>query len=121
VREFESVINTLVVGVDGLYAAAVGGLDGLLIESFSSYDIVDMESAIAEHAGLLQATREGYANIMNSPDLREWLVVTADLIGYMIPVSSEYFLLCLGSPDVNLGQLRLKARQAATEIRGVVT
>jgi len=121
VREFETVINTLVVEVEGLYAAAVGGLDGLMIESFSRYDIVNMEGAVAEHAGLLQATRDGYAKIMNAPELQEWLVVTANLVGYMIPVSEEYFLLCIGSPDVNLGQLRLKSRQAAAEIRGVVT
>ncbi|WP_457630793.1 roadblock/LC7 domain-containing protein [Oceanithermus sp.] len=120
-REFESVINTLVVEVDGLYAAAVGGLDGLLIESFSRYDIVDLEGAVAEHAVLLQAARDGYAKIMNAPELREWMVVTARLVGYAVPVSDEYFLLCIGSTDVNLGQLRLKAKQAAAEIRGVVT
>ena len=120
-REFESIINTLVVEVEGLYAAAVGGTDGLLIESFSRYEVVDMEAAVAEHAGLLQAARDGYSKIMNAPDLREWLVTTANLTGYMIPVSADYFLLCVGSPDVNLGQLRLKARQAAAGIRGVVT
>ena len=120
-REFESIINTLVVEVEGLYAAAVGGMDGLLIESFSKYEVVDMEAAVAEHAGLLQAARDGYAEIMNAPSLQEWLVVTANLTGYMVPVSTEYFLLCLGSPDVNLGQLRLKARQAAAGIRGVIT
>ena len=119
-REFEAAVNTLVVDVDGLHAAAIGGSDGLLIESFSRYDIVDMESAVAEHAGLLQAVRDGYARTMNAPDLQEWLIVTAKLIVYILPVTDEYFLLCVGSTDVNLGQLRLKARQAAAEVRGLV-
>ncbi len=118
-HEFEAIINTLVVEVDGLYSAAVGGLDGLLIESFSRYPVVDMESAVAEHAGLLKATRESYAATMNGHELREWLAVTDNLIGYTVPVSEEYFLLCVGSDDVNLGQLRLKAKRAAYDIRGV--
>lgn len=119
-REFESVINTLVIEVEGLYAAAVGGLDGLLIEGFSRYSAVDIEGAVAEHAGLLQSARDSYAKIMNAPELREWLAVTASLTGYMVPVSEEYFLLCIGGPDVNLGQLRLKAKRAAVEIGGVI-
>ena len=119
-REFESVINTLVVEVEGLYAAAVGGTDGLLIESFSRYPVVDLEGAVAEHAGLLQSARESYASIMKAPELREWLLVTDNIVGYVVPVSADYFLLCIGGADVNLGQLRLKAKLAADKIRGVL-
>lgn len=120
-QEFKTIIKTLVFEVKDVYAAAVGGVDGLLIEGFSKYDDVDLEGAVAEHAGLLQATRDGYAKIMNAPELLEWLVVTTSLIGYIIPVSNDYFLLCIGSPDANLGQLRLQARSAATTIKGVVS
>ena len=119
-HEFEATINTLVVEVDGLYSAAVGGLDGLLIESFSRYPVVNMESAVAEHAGLLKATRDSYATTMNGRGLREWLAVTDNLVGYAVPILEEYFLLCIGSGEVNLGQLRLMSRRAADKIGGVL-
>ena len=120
-REFEAVLSNLVVEVGGLYAAALGGVDGLMIEGFSRAQAVDLESAVAEHAGLLRATRERYAATMSTPAIQEWLAVGDPIVGYVRPVSDEYFLLCVASPEVDLGQLRLKATQAADVLKGVLS
>ncbi|HGY10205.1 MAG TPA: hypothetical protein ENK37_09200 [Oceanithermus profundus] len=119
-REFEAVLSNLVVEVNGLYAAALGGADGLMIEGFTRASTIDLESAVAEHAGLLRATRERYAATMSTPVLNEWLAVGDPLVGYVLPIGDEYFLLCVGSPELNLGQLRLKAAQAAEVLKGVL-
>jgi len=119
-REFETILSNLVVDVEGLYAAAVGGVDGLLIEGFSRTSAVDLESAVAEHAGLLRATRDSYAVAMGTPTIKEWWAVGQPLMGYVTPLSDEYFLLCVGGPEVNLGRLRVKARQAAEALKGVL-
>ncbi len=119
-HEFEAVLSNLVVEVNGLYAAALGGADGLMIEGFSRASTIDLESAVAEHAGLLRTTRERYAATMNTVALREWLAVGDPLVGYVHPVGGEYFLLCVGSPELNLGKLRLKAAHAAEVLEGVL-
>jgi predicted regulator of Ras-like GTPase activity (Roadblock/LC7/MglB family) len=119
-REFEAVLSNLVIEVGGLYAAALGGVDGLMIEGFSRAQSIDLESAVAEHAGLLRATRERYAATMSTPSVHEWFAVGDPIVGYVRPISEEYFLLCVGSPEVNLGQLRLKASQAAEILKGVL-
>ncbi len=119
-REFETVLSNLVVDVEGLYAAAVGGVDGLLIEGFTRASVIDLESAVAEHAGLLRATRESYASTMSTPTIHEWWAVGEPLVGYVTPLSDDYFLLCVGSPEVNLGRLRVKARQAVEALKEVL-
>lgn len=120
-REFEAVLSNMVVEVGGLYAAAVGGVDGLMIEGFSRTQVVDLESAVAEHAGLLRTTRERYAATMSAPEIREWLAVGESIVGYVRPIGDEYFLLCVGSSEVNLGQLRLKTLQAADLLKEVLS
>jgi len=120
-REFEAVLSNLVVDVDGLYAAALGGVDGLMIEGFSRASMIDLESAVAEHAGLLRQARERYAATMSTPNVREWLVVGDTLVGYVYPISEDYFLLGVGGPEVNLGQLRLKVAQATEVLKGVLS
>jgi len=119
-REFEVVLSDLVVEVGGLYATALGGVDGLMIEGFSRSSKIDLESAVAEHAGLLRVTRERYAATMGTPNLREWLAIGDPIVGYVMPIGEKYFLLCMGSPEVNLGRLRLKASQAAKVLKEVL-
>ncbi len=120
-REFADLLSNLVIATDGLFAAAIGGIDGLLIESFNSSAKVNLEGAVAEHAALLKSIRNSYGVAMGSGDVEEWLVLTGDLTAHVKPVTSDYFLLSIGGKDVNLGRLRLNAARTIKDLKEVLT
>ncbi|MGQ9736068.1 MAG: hypothetical protein ACUVUP_05820 [Thermaceae bacterium] len=93
--------------VDGGIAAAIGDMDGLLIEGFSKRRL-DLEAAVAEHAALLRQTQAAYAKSLGSPRLEEFIAIGQGVVGYARLGPENLFLLLLLTPSGNLGQARLQ-------------
>lgn len=105
-------LTQLVSDVDGAWAAAIGGLDGLLVEGYTPTN-TDLNLLVAEHAGLLRATSVVYNQTLNGGKARELYVRGENLGVYLQPINDEFFLLVALDGRSNLGQSRLYVRETA--------
>jgi predicted regulator of Ras-like GTPase activity (Roadblock/LC7/MglB family) len=118
-KRAEDLLQELLYRVEGAHAAAIGNLEGLLVEGVKRRR-VDLEAAIAEHAALLRQARTAYASALGSPTLQELWVGASPVVGYARMLGQELFLLLLLSPEANLGQARLQAARVGSAL-GEVT
>ncbi len=130
----EEVLHHLLDQVEGAFAAAIGTLDGLLVEGVRRKR-VDLEAAVAEHAALLRQAKAAYAGSLGTPRVQELLVGGHPVVGYaqMVRKASprpqgafpqgqgleELFLLLLMKPEANLGQARLQTAKTAEKLAEV--
>jgi len=129
----EALLHELLDRVDGAFAAALGTLEGLLVEGVGRRR-VDLEAAVAEHAALLRQARAAYAGSLGTPRVEELLVGGHPVVGYarMVRPSgspsrtvssprgpTDLFLLLLLSAEGNLGQARFQAAKAADKLAEV--
>ena len=110
-------LTKLVNDVDGAWAAAIGGLDGLLVEGYTP-TTTDLHLLVAEHAGLLRAVSSVYTQTVNGGKTREFYVRGEQLSVYLQPINDEFFLLVALDGRSNLGQARLYMREAARNLGG---
>ncbi|WP_448568401.1 roadblock/LC7 domain-containing protein [Thermus sp.] len=115
----ESLLQELLDRVEGAHAAAIGTLEGLLVEGVKRRRL-DLEAAIAEHAALLRQARAAYASALGTPRIHELLVGGNPVVGYARMLGEDLFLLLLLSPGANLGQARLQAARVGSAL-GEVT
>ncbi|WP_114312907.1 roadblock/LC7 domain-containing protein [Thermus caldifontis] len=135
----EELLQHLLDQVEGAFAAAIGTLDGLLVEGVRRKR-VDLEAAVAEHAALLRQAKAAYAGSLGTPRVQELLVGGHPVVGYAHVVRragpgpqrplprgkgpEELFFLLLMGPDANLGQARrqtAKAVEKLAEVAGWLT
>lgn len=110
-------LTKLVNDVDGAWGAAIGGLDGLLVEGYTP-TATDLNLLVAEHAGLLRAVSSVYTQTVNGGKTREFYVRGEQLSVYLQPINDEFFLLVALDGRSNLGQARLYMREAARNLGG---
>ncbi|TBH17475.1 hypothetical protein [Thermus thermamylovorans] len=123
----EELLQSLLDRVEGAFAAAIGTLEGLLVEGVRRRR-VDLEAAVAEHAALLRQARAAYAASLGTPGVEELLVAGYPVVGYarmVRPLSGprpweDLFLLLLMGPEANLGQARLASARGMEGLAEVV-
>lgn len=108
-------LTNLVTDVDGAWAAAIGGLDGLLVEGYTPTN-ADLHLLVAEHAGLLRAAGGVYTQTVNGGKPREFYVRGEQLSVFLQPINDEFFVLLALDGRSNLGQARLYTREAARNL-----
>ncbi|SDE41380.1 Predicted regulator of Ras-like GTPase activity, Roadblock/LC7/MglB family [Thermus arciformis] len=119
----ETLLHELLTRVDGAFAAALGTLEGLLVEGVGRRR-VDLEAAVAEHAALLRQAQAAYAGSLFTPRVEELLVGGHPVVGYARMVGARspsregkgLFLLLLLEAGGNLGQARRQAAKAAERL-----
>ena len=127
----EELLQHLLDQVEGAFAAAIGTLDGLLVEG-ARRRRVDLEAAVAEHAALLRQVKAAYAGSLGTPRVHELLVGGHPVVGYVHVVRragprpqgpvprgkghEDLFLLLLMAPEANLGQARLQTAKAVEKL-----
>lgn len=108
-------LTQLVADVNGAWAAAIGGLDGLLVEGHAAA-ATDLNLLVAEHAGLLRAVGAAYQDTLEGGRTRE-LYLRGERLGvYLQPITPDFFLLLALDARSNLGQARLYSREAARRL-----
>ena len=112
-------LTQLVRDVDGAWAAAIGGLDGLLIEGYSTAT-TDLNLLIAEHAGLYRSASIAYSTTLNGGQTREMYLRGERLSVYLHPIKADYFLLLAVDARSNLGQARLYGRETARKLEATL-
>lgn len=108
-------LTQLVSDVDGAWAAAIGGLDGLLVEGYTPTN-TDLNLLVAEHAGMLRSATSVYTQTIGGGQPRELYVRGETLSVFLQPINDYFFLLLALDGRSNLGQARLYAREAARKL-----
>lgn len=108
-------LKQLVSDVDGAWAAAIGGLDGLLVEGHTPTH-TDLNLLVAEHAGMLRVVHAAYTQTVNGGPTREMYVRGENLSVFLQPINEQFFLLLAMDGRSNLGQSRLYTRAAAQRL-----
>lgn len=108
-------LTQLVADVDGAWAAAIGGLDGLLVEGHAAAT-TDLNLLVAEHAGLLRAATAAYGDTLGGGTTRELYLRGERLSVYVHPITPAFFLLLALDARSNLGQARLYGRDTARKL-----
>jgi uncharacterized protein len=118
--DIEAILTNTVNSVDGALGAALGGMDGLLIEQYSLENSPKMAPIVAEHSNLLRSTKNAYRNTLGLGDIREVMIFADKIFGYTLQVTNDFFLTLVLEPKGNIGKARLMAEVAAKQIRDIV-
>lgn len=110
-------LTQLVRDVDGAWAAAIGGLDGLLVEGHSVTE-VSLDLLVAEHAGLMRAASDAYGMVGGGNAAELYIRGDGGLSVFVRAINAEFFVLLAMDGRANLGQARLYARAAARALEG---
>jgi uncharacterized protein len=119
--ELDELLSTLVNDVDGALGAAIGGMDGLLIEQYAADSSLNLDTIIAEHANILKSVKAAYSASLTAGNVTEILITAEQIMGFTKEVTSEFFLTIILEPKGNVGKARLLGQQAAGRIREVVS
>lgn len=120
--DLAAALQDLLDRVEGGWAAAVGTLDGLLVEGVTrrrdpAYPGPGpgpyLEAALAEHAALWAKARALYAQTLGVDRVEEFWVQGSRISGYVRALPGELLLLLLLGPEANLGRARLMAARLA--------
>ncbi len=119
--ELDNILSNLVLSVDGAIGAAIGGMDGLLVEQFSSESKLDLSSIVAEHSNLLRNAGIAYEGSLDAGNVSEVLIISQKLIGYTVQITSDFFLTLTLEPNGNIGKARLMSTLALKSLREVLS
>lgn len=117
--DLEEILGRLVDQVDGCVAAAVAGMDGLVIEQVPRGG-ADLAGVVAELTHALGGLRASLAGLDGGP-LREVIVTSERRTGYARLIGDDLFCLIVLGRHGNLGKARLYSEDAERRIQGALT
>ena len=99
--------------IDGALAAAVGGLDGLLVEQCP--DDPDLAMTVAEQTNLIGNGRL-VSQALSGGRVEEVVLFAHNVISYTRLLEGDLFFLVVMTPAGNVGQARLQSERAAGRV-----
>jgi uncharacterized protein len=119
--ELDDILSNLVSNVDGALGAALGGMDGLLIEQFSNDNKLNLSNIVAEHSNLLRTTKVAYAVSLGAGEVSEIIVTSEKFLGFTKRITDDFFVTLVLEPNGNIGKARLFLEQAIRHLKGVLS
>ncbi len=119
--ELDQILAHLVANTDGALGAALGGMDGLLIEQFSNDAKLNLANVVAEHSNLLRSIKIAYAVSLGAGEVGEILITSDKLLGFTKRISDDFFVTLMLEPNGNIGKARLLLDQAVRGLKGMLT
>ena len=105
----------VVSSVDGSLYAALGGMDGLLIEQYPKEEH-DLSALAAEYTNVFTAVSRLGATGFELGDTRDVMITSERLMSYARILSDDLFLIVVMNPSGNLGKARMYSDQVAPKI-----
>ncbi len=118
--ELDQILSLLVANTDGALGAALGGMDGLLIEQFSNEAKLNLSNVVAEHSNLLRSTKIAYGVSLGAGEVGEIIVTSDKILGFTKRVNNDFFITLILEPNGNIGKARLLLEQAIKNLKGVL-
>jgi uncharacterized protein len=118
--ELDQILAQLVVNTDGALGAALGGMDGLLIEQFAKEGKLALGNVVAEHSNLLRSAKTAYATSLLAGEVDELFVSSEKMIGFTKRINAEFFVTLMLEPNGNIGKARLLLEQAVRQLKGLL-
>ncbi len=119
--ELDDILNSVMGAVDGALGVAIGGMDGLLVEQVPADARSTISPMVAENANLLRTTANAYKNILGLGAVSELIVQSEKALGYVRPVTNDFFLTLVLEPKGNLGKARLVTNEAVRQLKGILS
>jgi predicted regulator of Ras-like GTPase activity (Roadblock/LC7/MglB family) len=118
--ELDDILNSLFTSVDGALGVAIGGMDGLLVEQVPADARTMIAGLVAENANLLRSTLNAYKNVLGLGGVNEVIVQSEKVLGYVRPITNDFFLTLVLEPKGNLGKARLASNEAVRQLKAVL-
>ncbi len=119
--DIDQILSNLVSSVDGALGAALGGMDGLLIEQFSNEIKLNLGNVVAEHSNILRNTRTAYATSLSAGEVHEIFIATDMVLGFTKSINEDFFVSLMLEPTGNIGKARLLLEQTARQLKGLLS
>lgn len=116
-QDLEEILAQLVQGVDGCLAAAVAGMDGLVIEQ-SPRESTELAGVVAELTNALSGLSATVSDHLGGGPLHEVIVTSDRRIAYARLLEGDLFCLLVLNRHGNIGKARLLTGEAARKIQG---
>ncbi|MEX2541372.1 MAG: roadblock/LC7 domain-containing protein [Trueperaceae bacterium] len=116
--ELDEILEFLVEQVDGALAAAVAGMDGLLVEQYPQH--ANLGPFAAELTAVLGSSSAAMSDHLGAGETRELMVAAESRLAYIRVLSADLFCLIVLGADGNLGKARLYGEQAAKRLVAVL-
>ena len=116
--ELDEILALLVENVDGALAAAVAGMDGLIVEQYPPAS-PELDLVAAELTSLLHLGRTALSPLLGGA-LEELHLRCAGKTAYVRFLPEELYCLLILEREGNLGKARLQANLAAASLGQVI-
>jgi predicted regulator of Ras-like GTPase activity (Roadblock/LC7/MglB family) len=111
----DDILARLVQQVDGAMLAAIGSMDGLVVEQHP-HSGPDLGAVAAELTHVLRGLNRAFGEHLDNGTPRELMVTTDRALGFVRVVTPDIYLLVTMNPSGNLGKARLYAGEAAERV-----
>lgn len=113
--ELDEILTGLIDQVDGAVAAAIGGMDGLVVEQVGTRQEV-IPAFVAELTNVLAASRSTLAARLDAGNLGEVVLGADRQVAYVRILSPDLFCVVLLDAGGNLGKARLYSGYAGRRV-----
>lgn len=114
-QELDELLPFLVDNVDGATVAAVGGMDGLLIEQYPQSER-DLSATAAQLSNVITAARGTIQDGLEGGNVKELMITAEKAISYVRMLNQDLFCVIVMNPAGNIGKARLYTDQVADKI-----
>jgi len=113
--ELDEILAGLTEQVDGALAAAVGGMDGLVVEKVGSAR-EELDAFVAELTNVLTASSSALGHRLDGGPLQELILSAERLTAYVRVLDRDLYCVLLLDVGGNLGKARLYSGYAGKRI-----
>ncbi len=113
--DLDEILAFLVDNVDGALVAAVGGVDGLLVDKYPD-EGRSLTGATAELTNVLLSARSIFSDYLEAGPLSELILTSDSTIVYLRSLNDAFFCLILMNASGNIGKARLYSEEASRKV-----
>lgn len=114
-HELDDALSFLVKNVDGARFAAIGGMDGLMVEQYPR-TIGDLSAFTAEFTNVVALLNKVVTGAAQAGALQEVMTTAEQAMYYARVLDSHLFLVLAMNPAGNFGKARLYSEQISPKI-----